>query len=120
MNILDTILYLNPNAKCAVWECPRSEYHGESEPVEIDGCLIDWNPTNTQPCPTKEQLESCDPAIVASHIADIREAQRKSARDEESKKNLALVQSYLGYKANNPGVSFSEYLDVLEAASLEL
>lgn len=120
MNILDTILYLNPNAKCAVWECQRAEYQGESEPLEINGYLIDWNPTNTQPCPTPAELEACDPAIVASYTADMREAQRKSARDEESKKDLSLVQSYLGYKVNNPGVSFSEYLDFLEAASLEL
>jgi hypothetical protein len=120
MNILDTILYLNPDAKCGVWECPREQYQGESEPVEINGCLIDWNPTNTQPCPTQAELEACDPAAVAAYMNDIREAQRKSARDEQSKKDLALVQSYLGYKVNNPGVSFSEYLDFLESASLEL
>lgn len=120
MNILDTILYLNPDAKCAVWNCSRAEYQGESEPVEIDGCLIDWQPSNSQPCPTKEQLEACDPAIVAAYMNDIREAQRKSGRDAAGKKDMALVQGYLNYKAIYTGKSFSDYLDYLESASLEL
>lgn len=120
MNILDTILYLNPDAKCAVWECPRDKYQGEGEPIEIDGCLIDWNPTNTQPCPTKEQLEACDQAIVAAYMNNIREAQRKSGRDKAGKKDMALVQGYLNYKAIYTGKSFSDYLDYLEAAALDI
>ena len=122
MHILNTIRYLIPNANVTVWEgCEKPEdYQGETTPIEINGCLIDWQPTNTQPCPTIEELEACDPVLVEQTAAAISEAIRKEGRDRESKQNMALVQGYLGYKATHPSVSFSEYLDYLETVSLDI
>lgn len=120
MNILDTIRYLVPNANVCVWECNRDQYQGESEPIEINGCLIDWQSTNNQSCPTLEELEACDPAVVATEMNARRETERKTGRDAEGKKNMALVQGYLSYKHSNPGAKFADYMDYLETASLDL
>lgn len=57
MNTLDKILYLVPDAKCSVWECGLAEYQGEGVPVELDGCLVSWNPTNTVGCPSQKDLD---------------------------------------------------------------
>lgn len=107
MDLVYTILYLNPEAKFAVHNCTKEQYQGESNPIEINGCLVDWNPVNTQPCPTLEQLEACDPADVNQY----RITRLKQQRDQSYQNDINAQLLFKVAQVSTPSITFSEFLD---------
>jgi hypothetical protein len=110
MNILNSILYLIPDAKFSLWNCSIEEFQGEGIPIQRGNMIIAWNSTNSQPCPTLEQLEALDQNDVAAS----EEARRKVSRDAGVQNNLTIMSNYQTYLLSNPGVSLTAYLDLLE------
>lgn len=109
--VYDAILYLVPDAKFMVWDCPREKYQGESVPVEVSGYLIDWNPVNSVSCPTPKQILGLDVTVVAENAA-VRE---KQWRDDAAKDDPNVIMNYTVAKMVNPDVSLTTFLDNVEA-----
>ena len=113
--LLEKILYLNPDARCSAWGNDRDKYRGESEPVLLDGYLVDWQPSNELPCPTQAELDA-----VSKVDADASaESRRKAARNEHLGKDLSIKAAYKLEKKGNRDLRFSDYLDQLEAEEVE-
>lgn len=112
IDIVNSILFLIHEAKFAMWDCPLEEYRGASDPIKLRSVLIDWNPTNTQPCPTLEQLEALNPADVAAFV----EEKRKAARDAKAKTSISIMSNYNAYLLAHPGATLTAYLDLIESS----
>ncbi len=109
--ILNRLLFLVPNAKCAVWDCALPEYMGEVPPVPMERFLVCWNASNSVPCPTYEQVV----AVRKNDVDANKEALRKASRDAEKGQDLAIIAGYESERKGNPNLDFSAYLDFLES-----
>lgn len=112
--LLQRLLFLNPNANFAIHDCTLSEYAGEGYPIEMDGFLVSWNKTNELKCPSIEEVKSVD--IIA--LNEKMESDRKQIRNDKYSDDLTLKATYSNEKKTNPSLKFSDYLDQLEAASV--
>lgn len=111
LELVNTILYLMPDAKFAVWETnDLKHYHGEDSPIPMFNMLVDWNKANTSHCPTEEQIRNVDQSLVLNHHENL----RKINRNNDAKNNLSLKANYLAYIKDSPNTTFSDYLDHLE------
>jgi hypothetical protein len=107
--------YLVPDANLCVWgECERKDYHGESEPVIINGLLVDWHLSNKMQCPTEKEVNNVDIEKVNLDL----DVKRKSARDDMYKKDLSMINGFNIYLLTNPDSTFNQYLDYLESITL--
>lgn len=111
--LVNRILFLVPDAKCAVWDCSLNEYMGEAEPIEMDGKLICWNGNNSVPCPSFEDIEKVNKSSLDEQV----EQKRKDARNIQKAEELSLVASFDIEKKSRPQLSFGDYLDELELKS---
>lgn len=110
MDIFNTIWYLVPDAKFSVWECSLADFQGEGTPIQLGDKLIAWNSTNSRACPTLEELEAVDPALVEQFKANkINEDREASARQD-----LTLMAVYNLQKQSNPSLTLLEFLDSLQ------
>lgn len=111
MDIVNSILYLIPDAKFSVWCCHVEKYRGAENPIKLGEVLIDWNPTNKKPCPSLQQLEELD----QEQVAIAKETRRKSVRDAMAKKNFTIMSNYNAYLTRYPDTTLTAYLDMLES-----
>ena len=104
------IKVLFPNAVLSVRPYDNNE-HLVSNPIIIGDMLVDWVSINTMPCPSLDEINS----ISNEQILQMEESQRKSFRDDTQSQNLTMIAFYEIEKKTNPNLSFSDYLDSLEA-----
>jgi hypothetical protein len=113
IDYLDRILYLYPEIQgVSYW---HTQYTGEAWDDLYDGIV--WENTEI-PKPSKEQLEALDAIVVESEKAKRAEIARKVKRNTDYAKDLSLIANYANWGFNNPGKTFSEYLDYLETINL--
>lgn len=115
------LLYLVPNAKFSFWPDERTT---EEDPIDgkgyevvisMAGWVIRWCEDNP-PFPGWDAVN----AVTDKQANDKADSLRKIARDKEMAKNMAVVSNYQAFRLNNPTVSFSQYLDMLENLDLGL
>lgn len=114
IDIFNSILYLIPDAKFAVWNCTIDKYMGEvreGNPIQLGDVLVDWNQSNITTCPTLQELQVISQVDVANAV----EARRKLARDNAINNNLTILSNFQNYLLSHPGISLSQYLDSLES-----
>ena len=110
VELIDRIRYLVPDCKCSVWYTTDiTEYHGESEPIEMDGKLVDWRGPGD--LPTLDALM----AVPEADILAKQEVDRKARRDGDAKKDMGIQAAYQAVKIANPSLTFTAFLDLLEA-----
>ncbi len=112
-NYLERVLYLYPNINRVVYW--STQYDGTPWENPYDGLF--WENTDIKK-PSQKTLDKLDAKLVDAATAARAEKARKAWRDEEGRKNLALIAGFREYIKVNPDVTFSEYLDYLETISI--
>lgn len=107
--ILQKIRYLLPAAKCSVRPYDNNE-HLAVNPIVRGDYLIDWY-DNVDECPSLETIE----AVTNAQVEAMQNSQRKEERDKQYAKDLTMKGLYKQAKKDNPALTFSDYLDQLEA-----
>lgn len=111
IDVVNKILFLNNGAKFSIWNNDPQSYGGGENPKLLDGYLVDWNNANILPPPSQVDLDNIDPVQLSNFI----ESNRKTIRNAGAVNNLALIGCYQMEKLNNQSLTFSDYLDSLEA-----
>ena len=101
--------YLSPDIICSVRPSSDSKY--DVSPVIMGDYSVDIHASNTAPIPSLKDIL----AVTDEHLAVKDESDRKASRDTEKANDLTLKASYLIEKKSNPDITFSAYLDMLEA-----
>lgn len=111
------LLYLIPDAKFSFFSVNENQDISHvANPIMIDEWCIDWREENSSPCPSRDQLLALDKIAVAQYFSDL----NKQERNKQKSADLSLVACYNVAKQNNNALTFSDYLDSLEAASSAL
>ena len=108
-NLLDKILFLVPEAKVSVTNLDNA--HQCCSPNDIgyirDNLYILWNSTNTQSCPTQQDLDQLNiDDVKASSLS-----RRKDQRDIASATNSTIMAQYKTVRLIKPSLTLREYLD---------
>jgi len=112
LDLVNIILYLNPEAKFSVWETNDiKHYHGEDNPLVRFNMFVDWNKTNIKDCPSEDEIKNVDMNLVHEN----EEKKRKEIRNEYYKNDLGMKKGYMDYKQEKPDATFSDYLDYIES-----
>lgn len=111
LELHNRILYLVKDAKFSTWACDKSQYQGEGYPISMGDYLVSWNGTNNVPCPSWDEVQKVDASALAAFVED----KRKSERNASLKNDLSICAGYESALINDPNLSFSDYLDKLEA-----
>lgn len=106
---LQKIKVLMPNAKFDVRPYDGNE-HLADYPIIRGNMLINWHPDNGE-CPSLEAIE----AVRVEQVNTKEEADRKLARDDKYSKDLSMKAAYRLELKANPSLTFSDFLDSLEA-----
>lgn len=69
MDLINCILYLNPEAKFSVWDL-TGDYFGEANPVLLSNYRVDWSSINSNPCPSEIDISNCDSELVNQAAQD--------------------------------------------------
>jgi hypothetical protein len=121
-DLYNKLLYLVTDAKFSFWP---DERESEEETLDdkgygienvklIDKWIIHWNVENQNPLPSLEEINNLSIETVNAQLA----IKAKEMRNAEMSKNLSIISNYQTYAGSNPGVSFSDYLDMLETITL--
>ena len=115
--IHDTICYILPSAQFALWDVSPGTYMGEPNPIKLNSQYwVDWQPSNTSPCPTLDQINAVDQTQVEAML----ETNRKANRDAAAANDLSMVAHYNTYLTNNANTSLTAFLDILEGVQAAL
>lgn len=115
IDLSNILLYLYPSCKCSIWATSNpEEYYGEFTPIKINNFLVDWDPAQIPTTPDIQAINTVDMTLVNQNAETI----RKQARDQAAKSDLNLVSGYQVAKLSNSSLTFSQYLDQLEAIQL--
>jgi hypothetical protein len=110
-DLIEAFKFLVPGCRCGVWQ---DGYGGETEPLKRFGMLVDW--LSDEPCPTEKEVTAIDQNEMNAAI----ESRRKAARDAYFKNDLSVISGYAQAKIKNPDLTFTDYLDDLEAIQKSL
>ena len=108
--LTERLIILVPDMKGSVRPYDNNE-HLVKNPVVRGDMLIDWQSDTIPECPSLEAIN----AVRQDQVDAMQEAKRKASRDETMRDNLAIKAGYRTEKRGNPSLSFSDYLDSLEA-----
>lgn len=107
---LQKLQILMPNAKCDVRPYDGNQ-HIVDHPVIRGSMLINWHPDLGE-CPSLETIE----AVTAEAITAKENADRKIARDNQYRNDLSMKAAFRIERRANPALTFSQFLDELEAS----
>jgi len=107
--LMQRLKHLSPNAVINVRPYDNNESL-VSNPVIRGDYLIDWDSSQGE-CPSLEAIN----AVLDSDVEQAEEIARKVNRNAELRKDLRMKAVYRNEKRANPSLSFSDYLDQLEA-----
>jgi hypothetical protein len=106
--LLNTILYLVPDAKVCIKELGADPDESCTE-KNLSGHKVCWNKTNEIKCPTQAQINNADQEAVAA----VTEARTKDARDSHYQNDVSVKVGLQVARAVNPNITLREYLDNL-------
>lgn len=114
-DLYNRLIFLVPDAMFSFWP-DEGDNKGNDNVIIVDGWMIAWNAENNLPCPSLVEIQNVDQQQLDTFIA----AKAKEDRNNEKKKDLVLVGLYNNAKIANPTLTFSDFLDDLEAMQGEL
>lgn len=114
-DLYNRLIFLVPDAMFSFWP-DEGDNKGNDNVIIVDGWMIAWKDENSLPCPSLQEIQNVDAQQLAVFIA----AKAKEDRNNEKKKDLLLVALYNSEKAQNPNLTFSDFLDNLEQMQSEL
>lgn len=112
-DLLNSILYLHPTAKFAIYELTDLNIDNSDQQYTLDGFRVSWSSTNTSNCPTQADLDQLNQANVKAQ-AVIRNKQQYA---DSLSKDIQLKAAFLVMQQQNPNLTFVDFVDSVRASN---